>query len=74
MSTAINPAVRALDASEIAGVSGGAINADFSIFGIRLMFRGGDYWQSVCVADDESYGCVTSVGGKLYTSSGPVPK
>jgi hypothetical protein len=33
----------------------------------------GDGWAYGCVAGSESYGCVTTVGGKVHTSSGPVP-
>lgn len=66
--------IRELSATEVSDVAGGAINIDFKVFGIRFMFFGGDDWQSMCVAGDSTYSCVTSVGGQTYTSSGPVPQ
>ena len=69
-----NTGLRALSASELSDVNGGAINFRFTFFNRTWIFHGGDGWQSICVADDQSYSCATDVGGKSYTSSGPVPR
>jgi hypothetical protein len=61
---------RELTGSELSGVSGGF---RIDLFGYTLFLRSGDGWAYGCVADGETYGCVTTVGGKVYTSSGPVP-
>ena len=63
-------AMRELTSSELSDVGGGF---RISLFGYTLFLESGDGWASGCVADSESYGCVTTVGGKVYTSSGPVP-
>jgi hypothetical protein len=67
------PAIRDLSASELADISGGAINVDFELYGVRFRFVGGDNWQSGCFADGDSFGC-TTVAPAVYTSSGPLPK
>jgi hypothetical protein len=62
--------VRELTDAELSDV-GGAMRIDF--MGYTLFLESGDGWAYGCVADGERYGCVTTVGGKVYTSSGPVP-
>lgn len=66
-------AMRELTAEDAAGVSGGAYDIEFDLFGLTFIFRGGDGWDVGCVANSQSYGCVTTVGGQTYTSSGPRP-
>jgi len=63
-------APRELSGAELCGVSGGF---RLDLFGYSLFLESGDGWAYGCVADGERYGCVTTVGGKIYTSSGPVP-
>lgn len=70
----MNTGLRDLSASELSDVTGGAINGQVTAFGLTWFFHGGDGWQSICIADDQSYSCATEVGGKSYTSSGPVPR
>lgn len=67
-------ATRELSIAELFDVSGGAINAQFTLFGRTWFYSSGDGWQSICVADEETYNCVTNVGDRTYTSSGPVPR
>jgi bacteriocin-like protein len=66
--------IRELSDEELSKVSGGTWNIDFNIFGYRIFIQGGGYWAAVCVAGDDTYGCVSTVGGQIYTSSGDVPK
>jgi hypothetical protein len=63
-------AMRELTAPELSDVGGGF---RLDLFGYTLFLESGDGWAYGCVADGERYGCVTTVGGKIYTSSGPVP-
>ena len=65
-----NTAMCELTGCELSEIGGGL---RIDIFGYTLFLRSGDGWAYGCVADNESYGCVTTVGGKVYTSSGPVP-
>ena len=64
-------AMRELTGPELSDVGGGL---RIDLFGYTLFLRSGDGWAYGCVADGERYGCVTAVGGKVYTSSGPVPQ
>jgi hypothetical protein len=68
-------AMRDLSACEMAEVAGGAIDLDFEFLGLRIFLRTGDGWGYMCVANQSTYNCTTSVGGQTYTSgaqAGPV--
>lgn len=81
-----NTMMRELSADELLAVSGAKpmeaeagryqleYNERFNFLGLTWFFQGGEGWLSVCVANDSTYRCVTGVEGKVYTSSGPVPK
>ena len=71
VTNATDTTLRELTSSELSDVGGGF---RIDLFGYTLFLRSGDGWAYGCVADSERYGCVTTVGGKVYTSSGPVPR
>ena len=74
MNTETDAAVRELTDAELSAASGGAINVDFEFLGLRIFLRADDDWGYACIADSQTYNCVTNVGGQIYTSSGPVPR
>ena len=77
MSTIVQAAepanIRELSAAELSAVNGGVWNIDFKLLGLHFFFQVTDYSFYACVADSQSYGCVGTVGGQGFTSSGPVP-
>jgi hypothetical protein len=74
MSTETNVAVRELTDAELSAASGGATKVDFEFLGFRIFLSSDDDWTVACIADSQTYSCVTTVGGQSYSSSGPVPR
>jgi hypothetical protein len=68
-------AIRELSSDELSSVAGAAINVDIDFCGLKLMFRGGDYFEYLSIADSQNYtvsGLTTS--GAQLSGSGPVPQ
>lgn len=66
------PEIRELTVRELSEVAGGDYKIEFEVPPVRVVVSGGDNWGGVCVAIGTNFGCITSYGGILYWSGGPI--